>query len=84
VRGDGLAFAQGAGLGAFQHHGHGHRPLSGGHGDGLHSTGKIPEIFNTDQGCQFTSAEWTGCATTIKAGRRRQLKLPSWDGGFLG
>jgi len=26
----------------------------------LSSTGKIPEIFNTDQGCQFTSAEWTG------------------------
>ncbi len=24
------------------------------------------------------------CATTIKAGRRRQLKLPSWEGGFLG
>jgi putative transposase len=26
----------------------------------LNSTGKIPEIFNTDQGCQFTSEEWTG------------------------
>lgn len=26
----------------------------------LASTGKVPEIFNTDQGCQFTSAEWTG------------------------
>ena len=26
----------------------------------LKSTGKVPEIFNTDQGCQFTSAEWTG------------------------
>ncbi|MGL4400791.1 MAG: IS3 family transposase [Luteolibacter sp.] len=26
----------------------------------LNSTGRIPEIFNTDQGCQFTSAEWTG------------------------
>jgi putative transposase len=25
----------------------------------LRSTGKVPEIFNTDQGCQFTSAEWT-------------------------
>jgi putative transposase len=24
------------------------------------STGRVPEIFNTDQGCQFTSAEWTG------------------------
>jgi hypothetical protein len=24
------------------------------------------------------------CVTTIKAGRRRQLKLSSWDGGFLG
>ncbi len=23
-------------------------------------TGRTPEIFNTDQGCQFTSAEWTG------------------------
>lgn len=26
----------------------------------LSSNGKIPEIFRTDQGCQFTSAEWTG------------------------
>lgn len=26
----------------------------------MSSTGQIPEIFNTDQGCQFTSAEWTG------------------------
>ncbi len=25
----------------------------------LVATGRIPEIFNTDQGCQFTSAEWT-------------------------
>lgn len=26
----------------------------------LSITGQIPEIFNTDQGCQFTSTEWTG------------------------
>jgi len=26
----------------------------------LSSTGRVPGIFNTDQGCQFTSAEWTG------------------------
>lgn len=26
----------------------------------LASTGEVPEIFNTDQGSQFTSAEWTG------------------------
>lgn len=26
----------------------------------LGSTGNVPGIFNTDQGCQFTSAEWTG------------------------
>ena len=26
----------------------------------LTATGRVPEIFNTDQGCQFTSAEWTG------------------------
>jgi putative transposase len=31
----------------------------------LHSTGKVPEIFNTDQGCQFTSAEWTGRLTDL-------------------
>lgn len=31
----------------------------------LDSTGKIPEIFNTDQGCQFTSAEWTGRLTNL-------------------
>jgi len=29
-------------------------------GNALGSTGKVPEIFNTDQGCQFTSEEWTG------------------------
>jgi putative transposase len=28
--------------------------------DALAQTGRVPEIFNTDQGCQFTSAEWTG------------------------
>ncbi len=26
----------------------------------MKSTGCVPEIFNTDQGSQFTSAEWTG------------------------
>ena len=26
----------------------------------LASTGRVPEIFNTDQGSQFTSAEWNG------------------------
>ena len=26
----------------------------------VESTGTTPEIFNTDQGCQFTSDEWTG------------------------
>ena len=26
----------------------------------LENTGRVPEILNTDQGCQFTSAEWTG------------------------
>jgi putative transposase len=26
----------------------------------LENTGQVPELFNTDQGCQFTSAEWTG------------------------
>ena len=26
----------------------------------LTATGRVPEIFNTDQGCQFTSTEWTG------------------------
>jgi putative transposase len=26
----------------------------------VESTGRVPEIFNTDQGCQFTSTEWTG------------------------
>jgi putative transposase len=31
----------------------------------LDSTGKVPEIFNTDQGCQFTSAEWTGRLTDL-------------------
>jgi putative transposase len=29
-------------------------------GQALSSTGRVPDIFNTDQGCQFTSAEWTG------------------------
>ena len=31
----------------------------------LGSTGKRPEIFNPDQGCQFTSAEWTGRLTEL-------------------
>ncbi len=32
----------------------------------LVATGKTPEIFNTDQGCQFTSAEWTGKLKQLK------------------
>ena len=28
--------------------------------EALRSAGRAPEIFNTDQGCQFTSEEWTG------------------------
>lgn len=31
----------------------------------LRSTGKIPGIFNTDQGCQFTSEGWTGRLTEL-------------------
>ncbi len=31
----------------------------------LRSTGKIPDIFNTDQGCQFTSELWTGKLTEL-------------------
>ena len=31
----------------------------------LSATGKVPEIFNTDQGCQFTSAEWIGRLTEL-------------------
>ena len=31
----------------------------------LDATGCLPEIFNTDQGCQFTSAEWTGRLTEL-------------------
>lgn len=31
----------------------------------LTSTGEAPEIFNTDQGCQFTSEEWTGRLTEL-------------------
>ena len=32
----------------------------------------------------YSNLENVSCATTIKAGRRRQLKLPSWEGGFSG
>ena len=28
--------------------------------EALRKTGRTPDMFNTDQGCQFTSAEWTG------------------------
>lgn len=31
----------------------------------LRDTGKIPDIFNTDQGCQFTSGMWTGRLTEL-------------------
>ncbi len=34
-------------------------------GKALKSTGKVPDIFNTEQGCQFTSAEWTGCLNEL-------------------
>lgn len=28
-------------------------------GNALEAAGRVPEIFNTDQGCQFTSEQWT-------------------------
>ena len=28
--------------------------------EAIANAGRVPEIFNTDQGCQFTSEEWTG------------------------
>ncbi len=31
----------------------------------LDATGRVPEIFNTDQGSQFTSAKWTGRLTEL-------------------
>jgi len=31
----------------------------------LARTGHVPEIFNTDQGCQFTSEEWIGRLTDL-------------------
>ena len=31
----------------------------------LISTGRVPEIFNTDQGCQFTSEEWIARLTGL-------------------
>lgn len=31
----------------------------------LASTGRVPEIFNTDQGCQFTSEEWIARLTEL-------------------
>jgi putative transposase len=31
----------------------------------LSASGKVPEIFNTDQGCQFTSQEWTSRLTEV-------------------
>jgi putative transposase len=31
----------------------------------LSATGKVPEIFHTDQGCQFTSQEWTSRLTEV-------------------
>jgi putative transposase len=43
----------------------------------LIATGRVPEIFNTDQGCQFTSTEWTGrlldLGVKISNGRSRAL-----------
>ena len=44
----------------------------------LQSTGRVPEIFNTDQGSQFTSAEWISRLTELEIkismdGRRRWL-----------
>jgi putative transposase len=44
----------------------------------LRSTGRVPEIFNTDQGSQFTSTEWTSRLTELGVrismdGRRRWM-----------
>jgi len=34
-------------------------------GKAVEGAGTVPGIFNTDQGCQFTSAEWTGRLTEL-------------------
>ncbi|MFT6864842.1 MAG: hypothetical protein ACJAVK_003413 [Akkermansiaceae bacterium] len=61
----------------------------------LTNTGAVPEIFNTDQGCQFTSAEWTGrlkdlgiqliaillAATSLASGQSLELQDLRLDGG---
>ena len=58
VRGDGLAHALCAWLVGLQHDGRGiDKP---GAGKRRKECRKLPEIFNTDQGSQFTSPEWVG------------------------
>ncbi len=37
------------------------------------ATQGVPEVFNTDQGCQFTSGEWTGAL------KKHQIRI-SMDG----
>jgi hypothetical protein len=63
VRRDGLAFAQGVGLGAFNTMGTDLclEALE----KALNSTGKVSGIFNTDQGFRVPSAEWTGRLTDL-------------------
>lgn len=55
---DGLRLTQGAGLGYFQHQGT--ELYLEALKRAVDPTGRVLEIFNTDQGCRFTSAEWTG------------------------
>lgn len=57
MRRDGLADALCAGLGREQHDGRDAVPA--GTGSSRARAGCVPEIFNTDQGSQFTSQEWT-------------------------
>jgi putative transposase len=53
----------------------------------LETTGRVPEIFNTDQGSQFTSAEWTGRLESLGVrismdGRGRWMDR-SWHTGSI-
>lgn len=40
--------------------------------------GRAPEIFNTDQGCQFTSQDWTGRLTKLGVKISMDSRVDGW------
>jgi putative transposase len=60
-------------------------PCGGGFPMAVQQTGRLPEVFNTHQGSQFTSQEWTGELTRLGIAISMDGKHQhGWEGSLYG